>query len=253
MISVCIISKTLGDELIPILRSYQNCCDEVLVGFNGDEGQIEKFDSLGFKNLHVIPLEWKGYGDTKNELATHAKNDWILSVDSDEEADEVLQKALLQFQPKNENEIFSIKRKNFLGKELIKYGDWGRGKIFFNRLYHREFTCWNKDDVHEELRIPDNADVTRLMGSLHHYTAKDESEFLEKNKKYAMLSAEKYFKQGRRSTWLKRNISPAFTFIKQYIFQLGFMDGKAGFQIAKGNAKYTMDKYRILQQIVQRK
>ncbi|MFW2427733.1 glycosyltransferase [Aliarcobacter butzleri] len=37
-----------------------------------------------FSNVNLIKGEFKGFGWTKNQAASFAKNDWILVVDSDE-------------------------------------------------------------------------------------------------------------------------------------------------------------------------
>ena len=63
------------------------------------------------------------------------------------------------------------------------------------------------------------------------------------------MSAEKYFIQGKRTNWLKRYSSPLFNSVKSYIFQLGFLDGKEGWAVARTIAWYSWLKYFYLHQL----
>jgi hypothetical protein len=81
-----------------------------------------------------------------------------------------------------------------------------------------------------------------------HFTADDYQAFLKKSERYARLSADKYFEQGKQATLLKRYGSPLFSFVKEYFFQWGFLDGVRGWKIAKCNAIYTFWKYKFLKE-----
>jgi hypothetical protein len=77
----------------------------------------------------------------------------------------------------------------------------------------------------------------------------DVVEYSNKMVQYALLNAEKYYDQGKKSTALKRYINPLFTFIKHYIFQLGFLDGWEGLVSARMTAFYTFLKYTRLHEL----
>lgn len=221
-------------------------CNEVLIGYDGSCDEIPE-DFTGYKRVHIKSVNWEGYSATKNKLAGMAGTDWILSLDGDEVPDTKLLKEFLRIGDKLDNDtIYAFRRISILGNKKIRFGAWGKDKVL--RLYNRKYTFWKNDLVHESLEKKDSTKVVLLKGYLYHYTADNYRSFLEKNRKYARLSADKYFEQGKKSKVLKRWFSPAFTFIKEYLFQLGFLDGKAGFQIAWGNALYTYWKYNFLQQ-----
>jgi len=59
----------------------------------------------------------------------------------------------------------------------------------------------------------------------------------------------KYQQQGKKAGWLKRYLSPLFSFIQNYIFRLGFLDGKEGLLIARTTARYTYLKYTYLKEL----
>ena len=244
--SVCIVTNSLNSVLEQIIHVTLPVCNEVLIGYDGSCDRIPE-DFTGYKRVHIKSVTWEGYSTTKNKLAGAAGTDWILSLDGDEVPDAKLLKEFLRVGEKLDNDtIYAFRRRSIMGNKKIRFGDWGKDKVL--RLYNRKYTHWKNDLVHESLEKKDSTKVVLLKGYLYHYTADNYKSFLEKNRKYARLSADKYFEQGKKSKALKRWFSPAFTFIKEYLFQLGFLDGKAGFQIAWGNALYTYWKYNFLQQ-----
>jgi len=74
-------------------------------------------------------------------------------------------------------------------------------------------------------------------------------EFDNKGSYYAKLSAKKYFRAGKKAGVIKLYISPIFGFIKNYIFCLGFLDGREGWEIARITVKNTRRKYHFLSQM----
>lgn len=246
-LSLCIVTNRPDDRLEEIICAASGKVAEILIGYDGDPQNLPA--RLGkYPGCRIIPLSWEGYGATKNKLAAAAACDWIWSLDSDEVPDDALLTGItgLPLDRLPDNKIFTFKRLSFFEGKKIQHGAWGRDKV--RRLYNRRHTRWNNDAVHEALIIHETAVLTLLQGTLLHYTADDYTTFLQKNERYARLSAEKYFEKGKRSPWWKRRCSPAFTFIREYIFQGGFLDGRAGFRIAQINAQYTRWKYAFLRQ-----
>lgn len=245
-ISVCILANKWRPVLIKTLAAYANCCSEILLGINGDFNPESYPELYQASKLKIIPLEWKGYGTTKNELASKAENDWILSVDTDEVADLQLQQSLATLSLNQENIIYALGMCHYFGNTPIKHGAWETGKRNFLRLYNRRHTEWDNVEVHESIRIQPNSQIVRLPGQINHYTVDTFGEFLEKNKYYALLSVEKYRQQGKKSFFGRSWLSAGFTFLNSFFIKLGFLDGKAGWQVAKGLMLYTYWKYHYL-------
>jgi len=84
---------------------------------------------------------------------------------------------------------------------------------------------------------------------LHHYSVRDANEYNDKSNLYAKLSAVKYLNSGKKANFIKLYFSPIFGFIKNYIFYLGFLDGPAGWDIARITLKNTRRKYHLLNQM----
>jgi hypothetical protein len=75
------------------------------------------------------------------------------------------------------------------------------------------------------------------------------NEFINKANKYALLNAEEYFITGKKNTWYKLFFTPYYTFLLNYIFKLGFLDGWHGFVAAKLSAHYSFLKYAYLKEM----
>lgn len=247
-ISVCILINEWRPVVLKVIESYVGCCSEILIGANGGFSLEAHPELLANPKVKGFSLEWKGYGQTKNELAGYAANDWILSVDADEVADEKLQQALLLWQPDSVNTIYALGRCHHLAGRPVRHGAWSIKKQKVFRLYNRDYTQWDEAEVHENIRIPEDALIVRLPGRMNHFTADNYDEFMAKNKHYARLSAKKYQRQHKSVFPGKSWLSAGFGFIKDYFFRLGFLDGRVGWQVAKGNALYTYWKYHFMKE-----
>lgn len=248
-ISVCILINQWHPRLMETLKSYSDCCDEILLGMNGRFKESKHPELKDIPNLRCISLDWEGYGATRNTLASHAKNDWILSVDYDEVANYDLQKELRQISFNYINKVYAVKMIHFLGEKAIKHGSWSTHRKRFLRLYNKTYTQWNLSEVHEEIiRKPDTR-IIPLSGRILHYTSENYKQFLVKNRNYAKLAAQKYFLEGKKGSEWKKRLNPLYRFFWEYIIQLGFLDGYKGYQIARGNAFYTFYKYDYLQKL----
>jgi hypothetical protein len=108
---------------------------------------------------------------------------------------------------------------------------------------------WNDAPVHENLEIPAGVQVVTLKGFVLHYTARDIRAYASKLEGYAVLNAEKYHLQGKKAGLFRTGFAPFFSFLSNYIFRLGFLDGRAGYQCARLTARYTYLKYAKLRKM----
>jgi glycosyltransferase involved in cell wall biosynthesis len=245
LLSVVIICKNEEDVIGKTLQSLEGLCDDIIVYDNGSADntieQVKKFD------IQLHQGTWEGFGKTKNKAIALAKYDWILSLDADEAIDQELKKSLLALKLTDVKDVYEIKFKNFLGNKYLKYGEWGSDKHI--RLFNRKKTQWDDAPVHEELIIPEGAVIIKLNGHVLHQTMKDINDYAVKMVRYAMLNAEKYHRQGKRSSWFLIRLAPGFTFFNYYILKFGFLDGYAGYVCARMTAYYTFLKYARLREL----
>ena len=241
-ISVVIVCKNEEDEIGRTLRSLAGLTDDIVVLDNGSIDNTKNIvRDLGAR---LVEESWEGFGKTKNKATRFAKYDWILNLDADESVDEELKNSLLNLPLQNADEVFEIKFKNFFGDTYLRFGEWGSDRHI--RLFNRRKVNWNEAIVHESLTFPPGIRIKKLKGFVLHYTVKNKDEFASKMLRYGLLNAEKYAREGKRSSWLRIYLAPVFTFLKYYVFNLGFLDGRAGFICAKMSSYYTHIKYARL-------
>ena len=231
------------------LKSLAGITDDVIVYDNGSTDNTREI--IKSFPVHLHNGAWEGFGKTKNKANTHAKYDWILSLDADESVDEELKRSLADFDSSDEKTIYKIRFRNFLGKKPIKYGEWGRD--WHTRLFNRKAVNWDEEPVHEKLILPPGATMKKLKGFLLHRTAENISDYASKTVRYALLNAEKYHKRGLRATWVKLRLAPAYNFFYYYIIKGGFLDGHEGYVCARMTAHYTFLKYAKLRELNSRK
>jgi glycosyltransferase involved in cell wall biosynthesis len=245
-ISVVIVCRNEADVIGPTLKSLTGLTDDIVVFDNGStDGTQEIVKQSGGR---LFEGSWEGFGKTKNKANALAKYDWILSLDADEAIDEKMKNSLLQLLP-DDRMVYELRFKNFLGHQWLRYGAWGGDKHI--RLFNRKRVQWDDAAVHESLIIPPGTAIVRLEGYVLHRTAAGAAEYEKKVREYAGPGAEKYFQQGKKSGWLKMNIAAFFSFIKNYFFRLGFLDGRKGFDCARINALYTFLKYKKLKELIE--
>ncbi|HKC35956.1 MAG TPA: glycosyltransferase family 2 protein, partial [Chitinophagaceae bacterium] len=236
-------AKVIGETI----KSFSGLTDDILVYDNGSTDNTKNI--VKQSNAKLVEGSWEGFGKTKNNANALAKYDWILSLDADEAIDEELKQNLLQQDLAHEKNVFEFKFKNFLGDKWLRFGEWGDDKHI--RLFNRKKIKWNDADVHESLLLPKDVKVISIPGFVLHKTAGNIEEYKNKVNSYAVLNAEKYFKQNKRSGSLKMFFSAVFSFIKNYFFKLGFLDGATGYHCARINARYTFLKYKKLNELNQ--
>lgn len=243
LFSVTIIAKNEAAHIAGCVESVAGISNDILLADSGSsDGTMSIAREAGAK---VVSLEWKGYGGTRNEAALLARHDWILSLDADERVTAELAAAISQLNLQNDKIIYGFKRVNFLGNKRVRYGEWGRDKVF--RLYNKRNTQWDAALVHENIESR-GMQKQMIVGDLLHYTMKDLAEYKAKSILYATLSAKKYAAAGKKASLVKRFLSPVFSFLQNYVFRAGFLDGATGFGIACFSSYYVYLKYKFLHQ-----
>ena len=243
-VSVIIITKNEAGNISDCISSARLVSNDIIVIDSGStDATVSLAQQAGAK---VSSVTWSGFGAARNTGAAGAQNDWILAIDADERVTKNMAASVKEINFTDSLIIYGFKRQNyFLGKK-IRFGQWGLDTVY--RLYNRRHVSWDLSPVHEHL-TGENTTRKMLKGAIDHYPVVREEQNTEKTIRYATLNAEKYFKQGKKSTIEKRYLSPLFDFVKSYIFLLGFLDGKQGFVIARSTSRYVQLKYRFLHEL----
>jgi len=199
----------------------------------------------------VIVRQWPGYSAQKNFAASQASHDWIFSLDADEEVSADLRREIESLKRAAEpaEAAYEMSRLTFYLGRWIRHSGWYPDwKV---RLYDRRRARWVGDFVHEGLAV-DGA-VARLTGDLLHFTVRDASEHHLRIDRYTTLAADQARAQGKQASIASIIFSPALTFIRSYVFKLGFLDGLQGYAIARFAAHYVFLKNLKLRELSNRK
>lgn len=245
-ITTVIITKNEAKNIEACIRSAQAVSDDVIVvdcGSNDDTTRLA--EGCGAR---VVRVEWQCYGHSRNTGAMAARHDWILSLDADERVSSELAKTLQSLDLKEQHCVYKIRRENYFAEKRLRYGTPGFEKVA--RLYNRKAAQWDLFPVHEKLQA--KCSTKKIDQPIDHFGISTIEAHIQKKELYALLSAQKYLEQNKKATVMKRFVSPLFNGAKSYVFQLGFLDGRKGWQVAAAITYYTWLKYKYLHQLTKK-
>lgn len=229
-LTVLIPCKNESANIAACIDSVREVADEILVA-----DSLSTDDTLAIVEqrggCRVIEREFIGYADFKNWAIPQASHPWVLIVDADERLTPELCAAIKQTlaQPAEQIDAYAMLRRNFFLGQEIRYSTWGHHDVV--RLFRRDRVRYKNVRVHETLEVAADR-VARLAGSMLHYSFTSYGQYLTKCNQYAELLAKESYSRGKRSHWFGLAVTPWLKFIQAYLLQGGFLDGKAGFQVA---------------------
>lgn len=239
-LSVVVITFNEEKNLARCLKSVVGVADEIVVidSFSGD-GTVAVAQQF---NARVVQQAFLGYGEQKNFATAQSSNDWILSLDADEELTPELQQSILAVKNEQKFDVYQMPRiTNYCGK-WIRHCGWYPDKQ--TRLYNRTKGRWQEKKVHEYWRLNDDTGKKGLLsGDLLHYSFNSISEHVKKIEKYTELAARAAAEEGKTASFLKIVFATKWRFISEYIFKLGFLDGFYGYTICRLSAYAAFLKY----------
>jgi len=236
-ISATIITFNEQDNLPRALQSL-GCCDEIVVVDSGSTDRtVELARSFGAR---VIERDWPGYARQKNFAAEKAEHDWILALDADESLSEELQRELAEIQRRGCGfDAYSCPRLAQYRGKWIRHSGWYPDRKV--RFYDRRKARWVGDYVHESVRV--DGSLGTLDGDLLHYTCPSFARHIESVNRYTTLAAQEMTAAGRSVGVARMLAAPPWAFVRSYLLQRGFLDGREGFLIASMAAFYVFAKY----------
>jgi glycosyltransferase involved in cell wall biosynthesis len=241
-LSVVIITFNEERNIGRCIDSVQSIADEIVVV---DSYSTDKTVTIAQeKGAKVILHAFIGHIEQKNYAITQASYPHILSLDADEMPDNTFLKQIAQVKNNWTADGYSVNRLNNYCGKWIRHGAWYPDIKL--RLWDSRKGHWTGTNPHDRYEMHDNCSVQHLPGDLLHFSYQTEEEHLKKAEYFSTIAANAYFQHGRKSSVLKITLSPIFRFVRDYIFKLGFLDGKAGFTIARLIAYEVYLKYQKL-------
>ena len=183
-ISCVIIARNEAEALKRCLSSIHGWIKEIIVIINDCTDDTQKIaEQFGAR---VIEHVWEGYARQKNFGISCAQKAWILRLDADEEVSEALKQQIEDFfqkTPPADCEVVYCQRHNRYLNHWLRYG---RSKDSCPILLRKRAVKWI-GTVHEGLQYSGKKHY--LQGPLWHYTETSIEQTLQKQIKYAHLSA----------------------------------------------------------------
>ncbi len=246
-ISVVIITLNEERNIERCLESVKTVGDEVIVVDSGStDGTRDICERHG---VRFFPHPWQGFGAQKNFGNEQARFDLILSIDADEALSPELALSILDIKQREcEAGAFKFNRlTNYCGRHWVRHGGWyPDDKV---RLWRRGCAHWNSAEVHEALIMEPGTKVEHLKGDLLHYTYQDIGEHLRRADSYTSLWARNAFAAGKRTNAFTVWFKSGFTFLRDYFFRLGLLDGWYGYTVCRLSALVTFLKYFKLREL----
>lgn len=235
-ISAVIITKNEERNIERCLKSLLWVDEIVVVDANSTDKTIEICKKY---NCKIIQKEWEGYGKTKKIAVENTTNDWIISIDADEEVTSDLIEEIKRILEVPKFNVYKIKINSFFLGKQIKYCGWNNE--FKKRLFNKKYGNYNESPVHEAVEIKGERGV--IYAPINHYTYPTIQLQIYKMNLYSELSAQSLFEQQKSTNPILAIIYGIFKFIKMYIFQLGFLDGFRGLILSINTAFGVYLKY----------
>lgn len=244
-ISVCIIAFNEEKNIAESLRSVEWADEILVVDSESTDATREIAESLGAK---VLVNKWQSFAHQKQFAVDQASNDWIFSLDADEIVSEKLKQEILFLKTLPEIRLadgFRIPRLSVYMNRTIRHGGWYPD--FQLRFFNRQKGRWKNVLIHESVQMNDGAATEKLKSDIVHYSIPDAAYHHKMiGERYAPLAAQQMFERGKRTGILKIATVGLTSFLQTYILKGGFLDGIAGFCIARFAAHHSFLKHLLL-------
>ena len=237
-ISAYILTYNEAEKIAAAVSSVLWADEVVVVDSFSVDRTAEIATSLGAR---VVEVPFNGFGDLHNRAIEVCKCDWIFSLDADERCTEALRDeilALIAGTPAHD--VYRVPRRSYM------MGRWIRGSGWYPnfrqpQLFRKGAMRYKLDPVHEGFENLSGKRLGRLKNTVWQFPFRNMEEVIKKMNRYSSLGMQKL--ADERVSMAGALGHGLWSFLKHYIFKLGFIDGWAGFVIAFGNFEGTFYRY----------
>jgi glycosyltransferase involved in cell wall biosynthesis len=247
-LSVAMIAMNEEANLPRTLESVRWADEIIIVDSGSKDRTVEIAQSYGAKTSYHA---FGGHGEQKNVALDLCTKEWILLLDADEVLTPELQdeiRQVLSGAHKDDQYKYSA---YWIPRLNLYFGRWIRHGGFYPdhklRLF-RNGSARLSEGVGPHSTPQFDGPRGTLKHDMLHYAYPTMSIYLEHMNRYSSEIAQLLYKQGRTSRssleFLKNAVAnPAATFIYNYIFRLGFLDGREGLLLHLNHSVYIHWKF----------
>jgi glycosyltransferase involved in cell wall biosynthesis len=239
------------ERCLDAVNSFASAC--YIIDSGSTDGTVEL---AGAKGATVLHRKWKNYADqfqwALDTIETDA--DWIMRLDADEVIEPDLAERIRSELPRLPADVvgINIDRKHIFMDRFIRHG--GRFPLTLLRIFRRGHGRIEQRWMDEHILVEGGRTV-HFAGGFADQNLNDLTFFTDKHNKYATreaidvlnqrlglfardveLESDTVSRQAALKRWIKEKLynripftlSSLGYFLFRYIFQLGFLDGRAG-------------------------
>ena len=267
LLSAVVITLNSAATLKRCLESL-SFADEVIVLDGGSSDQTQVIARARGARCYENS-DWQGFGVQKNRALDLASHNWVLLLDSDEWLEVDAAKEIRQLledagkptdhsvdetstpasvaSPSTRPLAYRLRRRSrYLGR-IVRHSGWWPDHV--TRLFHRDAARYSEDWVHERLLLREPKRLGTLRAVIEHDAVMSVEQVLSKTNRYSTLSAKQMHAAGRSASVSLAIGKGLWAFVRTYLFQLGFLDGRVGFLIAFHSAETTFYRYLKLWEV----
>lgn len=242
-ISIAILAHNEAANIRRTLSSVAWADELILVDSGSTDDTVAIARECGATVFHEA---WKGYGPQMNSAIDKCAGPWIFSLDADEVLTPELQaeiQALLRGEPTFP--AYWVPRRNQIFGRWMRHG--GQYPDYKLRLF-RQGTARLAEDTEPHATPKWAGPKGKLQGDLLHYQYPTVAMYIEHMNRYSSASVPLVLRKRRTCRGLLEFLSmtvanPVLTFIKNYFFRLGFLDGREGLLFHLYHSAYISWKY----------
>lgn len=244
-LSVAIIAKNEAHNLPDCLASVQWADEIVVVDSGSTDDTVAIATRMGARVIQTA--DWPGFGPQKNRALQATTCDWVLTIDADERVTPALRAAMEQAMQAGGQHAYASPRLTYFLGQPVRHCGWYPDPAV--RLFRRGRARFSDHLVHEGLLVDDP--VTMLEADLLHHSYQSLDDVARKIDSYGQAGARELFRKGKRPWPPTPGLKAFWAWLRTWLFKGGFLDGQAGWQIARMNARTTFMKYAGTRALVQ--
>jgi glycosyltransferase involved in cell wall biosynthesis len=244
-LSAVIITFNEEKNIRRCLQSLKEVADEIVVvdSFSKDatESICKEF------GVRFVVHHFEGHIQQKTFAMGIAANDWILSLDADEALSDQLKASILEIKKGPAYDGYRMNRlTNYCGHWVRHCGWYPDTKL---RLVNRKHAEWKGVNPHDRLELTGSNAAGFLPGDLLHYSYYTREDHLKQIEYFGDIASRELYQRGKRISLLEITVKVTAQFIKSYLLNTGFLDGRTGFNVSRLSAYATYRKYMKLRDL----
>jgi glycosyltransferase involved in cell wall biosynthesis len=236
-LSVVTIAKNEEANIAACINSAKGWADEHIIV---DDFSSDRTVEIARANGAVVfQRKMDVEGIHRNWAYSKAKNEWVLSLDADEEVTPALKDEISKAIESDKYVVYNIPLRTYIGDCWVQHGGWYPGGK--DRLFKKTKFRYEETGVHP--RVFYDGKCGHLKSDIIHKGYEDFAELFRGLNGQTTLEAQKWFNEKREIGFGKMLWKALDRFFRAYVRKKGYKDGMVGFVVALNGGLYQVYSY----------